>query len=142
MIHPNLNGEWTYRSLLNNSEEVGNDPAKALALIFGEGKLSLTATTNRLVIGVLDFGQGAAMDLNGDFLSGVGVSPDLLIITGTGRAGTITDKWVYQYKGFVVSPWAEGVKQVPAILGTVIRTIPHGNGAAGVVASFMMLKRD
>ena len=142
MNDPDLNGEWTYRSFLNNPEEVGNDPEKALALIFGEGQLSFSTTTNRLVTGVLDFGQGAAMDLYGDVISGVGVSPDLLIITGTGRAGTITDKWVYQYNGYVVPPWAEGVKQVPAILGTVIRTIPHGSGAAGVVASFMMLKRD
>ena len=142
MNHSHLNGEWTYRSFINNPEEVGDDPNKALALIFGEGQLTLTFTTSHLLSGVLDFGQGAAMDLYGDFFAGSGISPDLLIITGTGRAGTTTDKWVYQYKGYVVPSWAEGVNQVPAILGTVIRTIPHGSGTAGVVASFMMLKRQ
>jgi hypothetical protein len=135
-----LNGNWTYRSFINNPVEVGDDPQKALALIFGEGKLTITVKSEQLFHAVLDFGGGAAMDLFGEIVQGSGVSPGVLIITGTGRTGTSTDKWVYQYKGYVVPPWSEGVKQVPTIVGTVIRTIPHGTGTAGVVASFVIVK--
>ena len=136
-----LNGNWTYRSFLNNAQEVGNDPQKALALIFGEGKLTITVENEKLFHAVLDFGGGAAMDLYGEIVEGSGMSPDVLIITGTGRTGTSTDKWVYQYKGYVVPPWSEGVNQVPTIVGTVVRTIPHGAGTAGVVASFVIVRQ-
>lgn len=136
-----LKGNWTYRSFNNITEQVGDDPKKALALIFGEGDLTITAKTSSLFHAVLDFGGGAAMDLYGEIVPGAGVSPDTLIITGTGRENTSTAKWVYQYKGYVVPEWAEGVKQVPAIVGTVIRTILHGTGKAGVVASFVMLRK-
>lgn len=136
-----LKGIWTYRSFNNITAEVGDDPKKALALIFGEGVLTIKPMSETLFHAVLDFGGGAAMDLYGEIVPGVGVCPETLIITGTGRENTSTAKWVYQYKGYVVPQWAEGVKQVPGIVGTVIRTIPHGTGKAGVVASFVMLKR-
>jgi hypothetical protein len=141
MAYSSIQGDWIYRSYVNTLKEVGDDPQAALSLIFGEGQMTLTVKRENLLIGVLDFGQGAAMDLYGEIVDGSGVQPDILIITGTGRTGTSTDKWVYQYKGYVVPPWAEGVDQVPAIVGTVIRTIPHGTGAAGVVASFVMLQK-
>jgi hypothetical protein len=136
-----LKGIWTYRSFLNNPAEVGDDPAKALALIFGEGKLTIDPKGDQLFHASLDFGGGAGMDLYGEVIDGSGVSPAALIITGVGRTGTSTDKWVYQYKGYVVPPWAEGVDQVPAIVGTAIRTIPHGSGSAGVVVSFVMIRQ-
>lgn len=141
-----LNGIWTYRSFNNISALVGNDKDAALKLIFGEGTLTINAKTKLLFEAVLDFGGGWAMDLYGEFVKGVGVNPATVIITGTGRTGTGTDKWVYQYKGYVVPQWAEGVQQVPAIVGTTIRTLPHAGSAAGsinppgVVASFTMLK--
>jgi len=91
---------------------------------------------------VLDFGGGAAMDLFGTVVESGGVSPQVLLITGTGREDTATDKWVYQYQGYLLPAWAEGVGQVPAIAGTVVRTIPHGGGKAGLVASFVALKQQ
>ena len=136
-----FSGNWIYRSFNNITDPVGDDAKKALALIFGEGALKITAKGPSVFHAVLDFGGGSAMDLYGEVIPGQGVSPAALIITGTGREKTSTAKWVYQYKGYVVPPWAEGVKQVPAIAGTVIRTIPHGDGPAGVVASFVMLKK-
>ncbi len=135
-----LNGDWTYRSFINNPEEAGNDPQKALALIFGEGKLTINVTSPTLFKAVLDFGGGAGMDLYGEIVPSAGVSPEILIITGTGREGTSTDKWVYQYKGYVVPQWSEAVDQVPTIVGTVIRTIPHNGGKAGVTASFVIVR--
>jgi hypothetical protein len=136
----NLNGNWTYRSFINDPQEVGSDAQRALALIFGEGKLTVDVTAPSLFRAVLDFGGGAAMDLFGEIVADSGVSPTVLIITGTGRAETSTAGWVYQYKGFVVPQWSEGVNQVPAIVGTVIRTIPHGTGKAGLVASFVIVR--
>ncbi|MFZ2107427.1 MAG: hypothetical protein WAV18_18985 [Roseiarcus sp.] len=45
-----LNGDWTYRSFVNNPVPVNGDAQKALLLIFGEGDLSfdfLSATSRR-----------------------------------------------------------------------------------------------
>lgn len=141
MSTPSLAGKWTYRSFLNNPAPVGDDPNKALALIFGEGALTITMKGDGLFQAALEFGGNAGMDLYGEIVDGAGVGPAVLIITGTGRPGTPTDKWVYQYKGYVVPAWAEGVNQVPVIVGTVIRTIPHGSGPAGVTASFVIVRQ-
>ena len=73
------------------------------------------------------------MDYYGEFIAGAGITPDLLIITGTGRAGTSTDKWVYQYRGYVVPAWAKGLKQIPAPVGTGIRTIPMAVARLGLL---------
>ena len=141
MTNSVLNGNWTYRSFVNNPTPVGDDADKALQLIFGEGELRFTYVGERNFKAVLDFGGGAAMDLFGTIVDAGGVNPQVLLITGTGREGTSTAKWVYQYQGYVVPDWAEGVNQVAAIVGTVIRTIPHGTGKAGVVASFVAVKQ-
>ncbi len=85
--------------------------------------------------------NNAQMDLFGAIINSPDLSPQTLIITGTGREGTSTAKWVYQYKGYLFPEWAEGVNQVPTIVGTVIRTIPHGSGAAGLVATFIAIKQ-
>lgn len=136
-----LAGNWTYRSYFNNPALVGDDAQKALAMIFGEGQIRFSAADDRSCKAVLDFGGGAAMDLSGVVVAGNAITPQVLLITGTGREGTATAKWVYQYQGYVVPDWPQGVDQVPAILGTVVRTIPHGSGAAGVVVSFIAVKQ-
>ena len=52
------------------------------------------------------------------------------------------EKWIYDYEGYLVPDWPNGVDQVPAIVGSVIRTIPHSGSQpntvhpAGVVGSF------
>lgn len=142
MPHSVLNGTWTYRSYINDPSLVGDDASKALQLIFGEGQWRFTSSDDRIFKAVLDFGGDAAMDLFGTIVNGSGVTPQVLLITGTGREGTSTAKWVYQYQGYVVPDWAEGVNQVSAIVGTVIRTIPHGSGKAGVVVSFIAVKQE
>lgn len=136
-----ISGNWTYRSYLNDPSLVGDDPKKALDQIFGEGQLHFVSGDERKFKAVLDFGNNAQMDLFGNIINATGLSPHTLVITGTGREGTSTAKWVYQYQGYLVPDWVEGVNQVPAIVGTVIRTIPHGSGHAGVVASFIIIKQ-
>jgi hypothetical protein len=54
-----------------------------------------------------------------------------------GRQGTPTDGWEYDYVGYLASTWPNGIGQVPAIVGTVIRAKPHGQSKAGFVASFV-----
>ncbi len=136
-----LSGSWTYRSYLNDPAPIGGDANKALALLFGEGQLTFTGGADPNFKAVLDFGGGAAMDLSGVVVGGNAIAPQVLLITGTGREGTSTAKWVYQYQGYVVPDWPQGVDQVPAIVGTVVRTIAHGSGAAGVVVSFIAVKQ-
>ena len=141
MANSVVSGNWTYRSFRNNPEPVGDDPQKARELIFGEGQLNITCNDGRIFKAALDFGGGFVMDLFGVIYQSTGISPEVLVMTGTGREGTATAKWVYQYQEYVVPAWAEGVNQVSAIVGTVIRTIPHGTGTAGVVVSFVAVKK-
>jgi hypothetical protein len=55
------------------------------------------------------------------------------------------EQWIYDYEGYLVAHWPNGVQQIPALVGSVIRTIPHsssngGISPAGVVASFYAVK--
>jgi hypothetical protein len=61
-------------------------------------------------------------------------------MTGVGKSDPASG-WIYDYIGYLVPTWPNGVDQVPAIIGSVIRTMPHGPGAAGVVASFIAVRQ-
>ena len=56
------------------------------------------------------------------------------------------EQWIYDYEGYLVPDWPNGVDQIAAIVGSVIRTIPHSGSQpgtvnpAGVVASFYAVK--
>ena len=51
---------------------------------------------------------------------------------------------IYDYTGFFVPMWSNGVSQRPALVGSVVRTVPHSDGQAkaGVVSSWIAVKRD
>jgi hypothetical protein len=53
------------------------------------------------------------------------------------------ERWVYDYIGYLVPIWPNGVDQRAAIVGSVIRTVPHSNGQAraGYTASFIAVKQ-
>lgn len=59
---------------------------------------------------------------------------------GVGMVGG--EQWIYDYEGYLIPDWPNGIGQVPAIVGSVIRTIPHSGGTAkaGVVASFYAVR--
>jgi hypothetical protein len=157
-----LPGKWTYRSYRNRADIVVNgdpDPSaqaltpiygqgvptavsalKALNLIFGEGAMTFDVPAGNSVTGNFDMGGGYVLDLKGTMQTST--SGDIAIVVfGTGRTGTPTENWEYDYRASTTPKWPNGVNQVPSLVGTVIRAKPHDGGAAGVVASFVAVKQ-
>ena len=156
-------GKWTYRSYRNRSDiivnadaeppvkalggiygqevETANSAVKALSLVFGEGIMTFDPPSGNSISGNLDMGGGYALDLKGTIQSSVGTGVFVLEIIGTGRAGTPTENWEYDYKAFTTPKWPNGINQIPAFVGTVIRAKPHGSSPAGYVASFVSIKQ-
>jgi hypothetical protein len=154
--------QWTYRSYLNDPSVMVNadpDPAaqalspiygsdnvanavaalKALNLIFGEGIITFDPPVGNTLTGNLDMGGGLVLDLKGTMQTTP--SGDIgIVVIGTGRAGTKTEGWEYDYKATTAPKWPNGVDQVPTLVGTVIRAKPHNGEPAGVVASFIAIK--
>ena len=134
-------GKWTYRSFVNNPEEVGDDAQKALALIFGEGQITISPSEFGTLRGVVSFAAQYILDLKGWTAYG---TPFTTRFEGNGRKGTQAEGWIYDYVGYLVPNWPNGVNQRAAIVGSVIRTVPHSGGTAkaGYVASFVAVKED
>lgn len=133
-------GTWTYRSFLNDPAPVGNDAAKLEALLFAEGVWTVKDAPATVFAGELSFGPGNVMDLNGVVSTAHdGVTPHAHIV-GKGRPGTSTEHLFYDYDGSLTEQWPNGVNQLPAITGSVIRVKPHDGNPAGLVASFIAVR--
>jgi hypothetical protein len=63
---------------------------------------------------------------------------------GTGVVGG--EEWIYDYEAYMIRPWPNGIGQRMAMLGTIVRTIPHSSGGgtspAGVVCSWIAVRQD
>ena len=133
-----LTGTWTYRSFINDPD-LSTDFNQ---LEFGRGNIAVDDAPMGVFKGRI-FGPGWSLDLNGSIGYG---SPWAVRFEGVGTVGG--EPWVYDYQGYVVPPWPNGVNQRPAFAGSVVRTIPHSGGApgtvapAGVVATFFAVKDD
>ena len=134
----NLVGLWTYRSLLN-------DPNVATAfnnLEFGRGTIRIDAAPDGVLSGLI-YGPGWSLQLNGSINGGY---PGVVRFQGKGVVSG--EEWIYDYLGFVVPPWPNGVDQRPAITGSIVRTIPHSGSnpgtvsPAGVVCSWYAVRQD
>jgi hypothetical protein len=128
-----LKGTWSYRSFVNNPDlSVGFDDLR-----FGAGSLQIEEPAFGLLSGSLG-GAGWRLALSGGVTYG---NPFAVRFQGVGEIGGET--WVYDYTGYLVPPWPNGVNQRPAIVGSVIRTVPHSGGqaAAGFVASFIAVRQ-
>lgn len=131
-------GSWTYRSLLNDPD-VNTDFQN---LEFGRGTIEITEAPMQILQGTIG-GPGWSLALKGSREYG---TPMRVRFQGVGMVGG--EEWIYDYEGYLVSHWPNGVQQQPAIVGSVIRTIPHSGGQpgtvapAGVVASFYAVKAD
>jgi hypothetical protein len=136
-----LKGEWTYRSFFNEPKPVNGDAEAAVALIFGEGALTVTQADPSGFKGALSFGGKAVMDLVGSFKPGAAGSPAVIAARGTGRKGSGIENFVYDYIFYPVAPWPGGVDQRQAMVGTVMRAADHGNAKKGAVVSAIAVRR-
>lgn len=130
-------GTWTYRSLLNNPD-LSQDFDK---LEFGRGTIEIQETDGNVLTGTIG-GPDWSLALHGAFGFG---SPMQVRFQGKGLVSG--EQWVYDYLGWLVPVWpnSDTSLQRAAIVGSVVRTIPHGSGdggtaPAGVVASFYAVR--
>lgn len=135
-----LAGKWTYRSFHNNPVPVGDDPIKALALIFAEATFTFEITSPSSLKGAIDW-PGGGLDLRGTIQTNSVGAPLVVEIIGMGRPGTATADWEYDYYGQLAHQWPNGTSQIPALVGSVIRAKPHNGAPAGYVASFIAVKQ-
>lgn len=142
-----FSGDWTYRSFLNLPDEIPNsDTALLSVILFGQGDLRLEADAGGGFDGsTLSFGPGYPMSITGESEPGSDAPgrerPPAIKLRAVGESGTQTDGWIYDYIGYLAPAWPNGVGQLATIVGTVIRVVPHNGEPAGVVASFVAVKR-
>ncbi|HKV41441.1 MAG TPA: hypothetical protein VJX67_19700 [Blastocatellia bacterium] len=132
-----LVGTWTYRSFLNDPDvnTSFND------LEFGVGNIRIDPAPMNEFKGLI-YGSGWQLNLYGSINYGY---PFVVRFQGKGVVGG--EEWIYDYLGFMSPIWPNGVDQRPALVGTIVRTIPHSSGSggvspAGVVASWIAVKDD
>ena len=130
-------GSWTYRSMLNDPDvnKQFND------LEFGRGTIVIEDGPEEVLRGTIG-GPGWSLALHGSRAYG---SPMQVRFQGKGLVSG--EEWIYDYIGWLVPVWpnSDDRLQRPAIVGSVVRTIPHsgsngGVSPAGVVASFYAVR--
>jgi hypothetical protein len=123
--NPNIGslvGRWTYRSFRSN-------PDLAVPfnnLEFGRGTIEIHEAPMGVFQGTIG-DTGWSLELNGSINYG---DPYSVRFQGKGKIGK--EEWVYDYIGYVIKPWPNGLSQVPAITGSIVRTIPHSDGSGGI----------
>jgi len=132
-------GSWTYRSLLNDTDLA--TPFNNLE--FGKGVLVIAEAPEQVLQGTIG-GPGWSLTLYGSRDYG---TPMQVRFQGKGLVGG--EEWIYDYIGWLVPVWPNSNPQLqrPAIVGSIVRTIPHSSGdggvaPAGVVASFYAVRQD
>lgn len=124
-------GKWIYRSFLNQPSMPE----------FGEGTFTFDDSPLGHLSGTLLMPVDSPtlqLNLRGNFQLG---TPFAARFQGVGIEGTGTAGWIYDYIGYYIPDWPDGVDQVPAFVGSVIRTVAHGpQSPAGVVASFIAVR--
>ncbi len=130
-------GSWTYRSLLNETDV--SIPFDKLE--FGVGTIVIDDAPPEKLTGTIG-GSGWSLDLRGSRSYG---SPAQVRFQGKGVVGG--EEWIYDYIGWLVPVWPNSTDALDrsAIVGSVIRTIPHSSGTGGVapagfVASFYAVR--
>ena len=131
-----LVGTWTYRSFLNDPD-LSSD---FNSLEFGRGNIAINAAPMNQFVGRI-YDTGWQLNLKGSITYG---NPFTVRFQGTGVVGG--EEWIYDYEGYVIRPWPNGIDQRLAMVGTIVRTIPHSSGAgtapAGVVCSWIAVRQD
>src|ERR1017187_3650907 len=107
--HPNIGslvGNWTYRSFLNDPDVA--TPFNSLE--FGRGTIRIEEAPFGVFKGAIG-GPGWSLVLNGSINYG---DPFSLRFQGAGVVGG--EEWIYDYVGYVIRPWPNGVNQRPAFV--------------------------
>ena len=127
-------GKWSYRSF-RSDPDLSVEPN---SLLFGSGTMELALPTSDQMTGILG-GEGWQLALSGGVSNG---KPATIRFQGKGTIGG--EQWVYDYIGFLVPPWPNGVGQRPAIVGSIVRTVSHSGGSApaGYVAQWIAVRQD
>jgi len=131
-------GSWTYRSLLNDPD-VNTDFDK---LEFGRGTIKIHEVSSTTLGGTIG-GPGWSLNLHGSFGYG---SPMQVRFQGKGLVSG--EEWIYDYIGWLVPTWPNSTEtlQRAAMVGSIVRTIPHSGSEpgpvhpAGVVASWYAVR--
>lgn len=132
-----IEGAWTYRSLINDPDLSTNFDL----LEFGRANLILKASPSGILTGEIG-DTGWKLDIVGSIQLG---TPATLWFQGSGVVSG--SQWIYDYLCYVVPAIPNGIKQVPALVGSVTRAIPHpdgqgGTSPAGVVCSFYAVRHS
>jgi hypothetical protein len=127
-------GTWSYRSFINDPDLAVN----VNEILFGAGTLEISEPSFGILTGTLG-GAGWSLALTGAISYG---NPFALRFQGVGEINDET--WIYDYVGYLIPPWPNGIDQRGAIAGSVVRTVPHSNGQApaGFVASFIAVRQQ
>jgi hypothetical protein len=130
------------KQLLQNPQQCLDDLQELYDMIFGNGTLTITDGPMNVLTGTLG-GPGWSLDLSGARSYG---NPMSIRFQGKGTVGGAL--WIYDYVGYLAPQWPNGVQQRPALVGSIVRTIPHPTGAdgqstapAGVVAQWIAVKQ-
>jgi hypothetical protein len=138
-------GTWTYRSF-KNDPDIGAD-SDVNNLLFGDGTLTITAPSSEQLGGTIGGSLGPnkgnwLLNLRGSIGYG---SPSQVRFQGVGVVNG--EEWIYDYIGWLVPVWPNSTDllQRTAMVGSVVRTIPHSGSdgsirPAGVVASFYAVR--
>jgi hypothetical protein len=128
-------GKWTYRSWLNDVN-LATAPAD---LLFGSGTIDIVEAPSQILKGTIG-GSGWQLDLHGSRSYG---NPMTVRFQGKGLVSGA--EWIYAYVGYLVPEWPDSVNQKTAMVGSIVRVIPHPSGSggiapAGVTASWYAVK--
>ena len=134
-----LVGTWTYRSFLSNPDV----NADFDTLEFGRGNIRIDPGSLQTFSGLI-YGPGWELKLKGSIAYG---NPFNVRFQGVGIVGGA--QWIYDYQGYLIPDWPNGIDQRPALVGSIVRTVPHPTGPngkstapAGVVAQWIAVKQD
>ncbi|MFD8376290.1 hypothetical protein ACFV2Z_37005 [Streptomyces sp. NPDC059688] len=160
MIYDLLAGSWTYRSFINRpgllpdldpEHIVKDDVATWSRYLFGQGVMTFHPTLTGALTGLFEMGtdeQPLDMHLNGKIEDRDGVT--WVKWNAHGLPNTPSDGWLYEYDAYYTAKWPNGRGQTEAIVGSVVRSVPHDDLAPnqtvdrsaqqGSVASFIMVR--
>jgi hypothetical protein len=110
-------------------------------LVFGYGTIKIVEAPTAILKGTIG-GSGWSLDLTGSRSYG-----NPMEIRFQGKGVVSGAEWIYDYVGFLVPHWPNGNQQRPAMVGSIVRAIPHpsgdgGTSPAGVVASWYAVRQD